>query len=208
MIAPNTLLTIPDGTAPGHPLAVHLGGRSTRFRRVNSAIGSSRLAGSGSMQLTARSQTPLPFILVAHSLGCIAVAHWAASRDVAAVASALLWRRLAARFSLCPQELRSFLPAPNSRLPSRPSWLPARTILLAYRPCVAPRPVMGSEFVNVGLQGHINVASGHGPWPAGEASWSASANPPLRPLIRPPESLASAKFGEGRFMEESVSAPA
>jgi hypothetical protein len=27
----------------------------------------------------------------------------------------------------------------------------------------------GSELINIGRAGHINAASGHGPWPQGEA---------------------------------------
>jgi hypothetical protein len=172
MIAPNTLLTIPgwNGSGPTHWQSIWEA-RSTRFRRVEQRDWQqpSRREWIDAID-SAVANAAAPVILVAHSLGCIAVAHWAASRDVAAVASALLvappWLHDSA---LCPQELRSFLPAPNSRLPF-PSILvasendPYLPIDLASRLAQS----WGSEFVNVGLQGHINVASGHGPWPAGE----------------------------------------
>jgi predicted alpha/beta hydrolase family esterase len=34
----------------------------------------------------------------------------------------------------------------------------------------------GSEFVNVGAAGHINVDSGHGPWPDGERHFQRFKN--------------------------------
>ena len=54
--------------------------------------------------------------------------------------------------------------------------LPFRSVLVAsendpYLPielAVRLARSWGSEFVNAGRQGHINVASGHGAWPTGE----------------------------------------
>ena len=34
-------------------------------------------------------------------------------------------------------------------------------------------PVLGSQLVNIGAAGHINVDSGHGPWPRGLALFKA-----------------------------------
>jgi predicted alpha/beta hydrolase family esterase len=113
-----------------------------------------------------------PTFLVAHSLGCLAVAHWAAEagRKTDRVAGAFLvappWLT---QSDLCPAQLTDFLPMPLDRLPF-PSMLvasendPYLPIEIAARLSAS----WGSQFVNVGWQGHVNVASGHGPWPAGE----------------------------------------
>lgn len=110
-------------------------------------------------------------ILVAHSLGCLAVAHWAAASQRA--------RRICCAFLVAPpwltdsnaspRELDDFLPMPLFRLPFPSAFVasendPYLPIELASRLASA----WDSEFVNVGRQGHINIASGHGPWPTGE----------------------------------------
>ena len=117
-------------------------------------------------------RTSSPTFLVAHSLGCLAVAHWAAlaGRKTDRVAGAFLvappWLT---QSDQCPVQLTDFLPMPLRRLPF-PSLLvaseddPYLPVEIAARLASA----WGSQFVDVGRQGHINVASGHGPWPAGE----------------------------------------
>jgi hypothetical protein len=111
-----------------------------------------------------------PVYLVAHSLGCIAVAHWAADHNAAGIAGALLvappWLSVS---DTCPEELRNFLPIPIGRLPFH-SILAAseNDPYLEIEIAVRLARSWGSEFVNAGRQGHINIASGHGPWAAGE----------------------------------------
>lgn len=112
-----------------------------------------------------------PLFLVAHSLGCLAVALWAAAaRQAKQVAGAFLvappWLSLGHQ---CPEELADFLPMPTRRLPFSSILVasendPYLPIQMAARLATA----WGAEFVNVGRQGHINVDSGHGPWPEGE----------------------------------------
>jgi uncharacterized protein len=115
---------------------------------------------------------PSPVFLVAHSLGCVAVAHWAATaakkseRVEGAFLVAPPWLT---ENDQCPAQLADFLPMPLLRLPF-PALLvaseddPYLPIDLASRVAAA----WGSQFVDVGRQGHINVASGHGAWPIGE----------------------------------------
>jgi predicted alpha/beta hydrolase family esterase len=172
MIAEFTVLTVPgwNGSGPTHWQSIWEAG-STGFRRVNQRDWQrpSRREWIDSIDREVGNADP-PVILVAHSLGCIAVAHWAASRIVAAVAGALLvappWLTAS---ETCPVELRSFLPMPLGRLPFRSILVasendPYLPIELAVRLARS----WGSEFVNAGRQGHINVASGHGAWPTGE----------------------------------------
>lgn len=110
-------------------------------------------------------------ILVAHSLGCLAVAHWAAqSRRAGRIRGAFLvappWL---SDGDASPRELDAFLPMPLSRLPFPSLFVASKND--PYLPIeVACRlaSAWDSEFVNVGRQGHINIASGHGPWLQGE----------------------------------------
>ena len=113
-----------------------------------------------------------PMWLVAHSLGCVAVAHWAAVEPEKAehVAGAFLvappWLTASDH---CPAALAAFLPMPTARLPFPSLFVasendPYLPIELAARLATA----WGSQFVDVGRKGHINVASGHGPWVEGE----------------------------------------
>jgi uncharacterized protein len=110
--------------------------------------------------------------LVAHSLGCLAVAHWAGSggKKTDRVAGAFLvappW---VTQSDQCPAQLTDFLPMPLDRLPFPSLFVasendPYLPIEIAARLSAS----WGSQFVDVGQQGHINVASGHGPWAAGE----------------------------------------
>jgi uncharacterized protein len=114
-----------------------------------------------------------PTFLVAHSLGCLAVAHWAAQagKNAAQVDGAFLvappWLT---KSEQCPAQLTDFLPMPLQRLPFPSLFVaseddPYLPIELAGRLASA----WGSQFVDIGRQGHINVTSGHGPWPVGEA---------------------------------------
>lgn len=114
-------------------------------------------------------KTAAPVFLVAHSLGCLAVAHWATSKKSSSIDGALLaappWLTLS---DSCPAELADFLPMPLNTLPF-PSILaasqddPYLPVELAIRLARA----WGSEFADVGPEGHINVASGRGDWPEG-----------------------------------------
>jgi predicted alpha/beta hydrolase family esterase len=120
--------------------------------------------------------TATPVVLIAHSLGVLAVAHWAAaSVNAGRVAGAFLvtppdldceQRR--------PQSLVSFAPVPSTRLP-----FPALVVGSETDPYATPERVArmawdwGARHVNAGASGHINVTSGHGPWPEGERLFAA-----------------------------------
>ncbi len=113
--------------------------------------------------------TAAPVVLVAHSLGCLLVAAWAAhSRHTAKVAGALL----VAPPDVARDELRPQLPgwAPPVLQP-----LPFRSTLAASRndPYCSPAQARayaaawGATLVDAGEAGHINTESGLGDWPAG-----------------------------------------
>ena len=167
-----TFLTIPgwNGSGPEHWQSIWEA-KCANFRRVEQREWHrpSREEWVDSIESMVRGAAS-PVYLVAHSLGCIAAAHWAADRDAAGIAGALLvappWLSAA---DTCPEELRGFVPVPIGRLPfhsilvgsENDPYLPIKTAMRLARS-------WGSEFVNAGRLGHINIASGHGPWVAGE----------------------------------------
>jgi len=109
-----------------------------------------------------------PWVAVAHSFGCLALARWLqcnaqAGRereDSGGIRSALL---------VAPADPLKFgvgdalpcapLPVPSTLVASRSDpWMPFGSAVNWSR-------IWGSQLVDLGNAGHINVASGHGPWP-------------------------------------------
>lgn len=108
-------------------------------------------------------------LVVAHSLGCALVAHWARTTGGRGVAGALLVAPADVECDSPPcRKLADFSP-----MPMRPLAFPSLVAASQNDPYVRIERAMcfsrawGSAFVDVGAQGHINVASGHGPWSEG-----------------------------------------
>jgi uncharacterized protein len=110
-------------------------------------------------------------ILVGHSLGCVLIAHLAHRRPDLAIGGALLAAPADVyRVDHAQPELRDFAPTPLARMPF-PAVVVASTndpFSTIDRARLLAR-VWGASFVDVGPCGHINVASGFGPWPQGES---------------------------------------
>ncbi|WP_405014515.1 RBBP9/YdeN family alpha/beta hydrolase [Kitasatospora sp. NBC_01539] len=109
-----------------------------------------------------------PVVLVAHSLGCIVVAHWAAGRDTAAgVLGALLVAPADVDTADVP-DLFGFRPVPLQPLP-----FPSTVVASSDDPWCAPAraavfaEAWGSRLVDLGAYGHVNADSGLGDWPEG-----------------------------------------
>lgn len=116
---------------------------------------------------------PGRLVLVAHSLGCITLAHWAAQarpelRD--RVLGALLVAPADVERPGCPEALHNFAPIPSQLLPF-PSLLvgsdndPAATAARALEMARS----WGAQAVILPGAGHINVKSGHCQWEQGFA---------------------------------------
>ncbi|SHM47897.1 hypothetical protein SAMN05192549_101689 [Duganella sacchari] len=114
-------------------------------------------------------------LIVAHSLGCLAVAHWAHSRvtggaatDTNGIAGALLVAVPDPDGPVFPGAARGFAPLPTQRLPF-PSLIVASDDDPYAKADYAQRcaQAWGSRLYRIGKRGHINAASGLGDWPEG-----------------------------------------
>ena len=135
-----------------------------------------------------------PIVIVAHSGGCIAVAHWA-RHTRRAVHAALLATppdfetpMPAGYPSLEALSAGGWLPVPREQLPFRSIVAASRNDPLAsYDRALALAAAWGSECVDLGSVGHLNPASGHGEWPGADALievLSQSAAAPVREFER------------------------
>ncbi|POG02104.1 alpha/beta hydrolase [Pseudomonas putida] len=114
-----------------------------------------------------------PVILIAHSLGCVTVAHWAAQASPALlrrVRGALLVAPADVERPTCAPALRNFAPIPLQALP-----FPSQVVSSDNDPAVSvPRALSlaqawGAEAGLLSNAGHINVKSGHERWEQGFA---------------------------------------
>jgi uncharacterized protein len=116
-----------------------------------------------------------PLVVVAHSAGCIMVAHWA-RQTKRAVAGALL---------AAPPDFDAPMPPgyPTRAALQAGGWLPVPRESLGFRSIVAASRndplarfervaglarAWGSRLDDLGEVGHLNPASGFGPWPQAE----------------------------------------
>lgn len=109
-----------------------------------------------------------PVVVVAHSLGVVTLAH-AAAEGLVDIAGAFLVAPVSDRAILAfPVVDAAFRPTPLRRM-AFPSTVvgshddPHSSIEEA----AALAEAWGSTFIDAGSAGHINIASGHGPWPEG-----------------------------------------
>lgn len=109
-----------------------------------------------------------PAVIVAHSLGCLALAEWASQAEQGAVRALM--------FVSVPDPLGANFPAEASgftRPPSKPLRFPSIVVSSEDDPFGAPAyargyaDAWGSRFVNIGAAGHINADSGLGVWQEG-----------------------------------------
>ncbi len=169
-----TILTVPglDGSGPAHWQTLW---EQTRSDCVRADLGQwsdpRRNAWVTTLDRTIRS-TAAPVLLVAHSLGCLAVAWWAELAGQTwgwPVAGALLVAPPDVERRGAGAAIERFAPAPRSSLPF-PSILAAsdddpycdrqRAFDMACN--------WGSHFVDLGSCGHVNTASGIGLWQDGQ----------------------------------------
>jgi predicted alpha/beta hydrolase family esterase len=108
-----------------------------------------------------------PPFLVAHSLGCLLVVHWA-SQIRKPIAGALLVAVPDPEGPRFPPEVHGFSPLPTNRLPF-PSVVVASTddIYGSLDHAQRSAAAWGSELIVIGAVGHINAESGLDQWKEG-----------------------------------------
>jgi len=110
-----------------------------------------------------------PVVLIAHSLGCVTVAHWVRETGGRGVAAALLVAPADVERALAAPELRGFAPIPTEQLP-----FASRVVASDNDPCCALDRAehfasrWGSDLVVIPSGGHINARSQLGDWPTGQ----------------------------------------
>lgn len=112
-----------------------------------------------------------PVVLAAQSLGCIAAVKWTSQANPASLT------RVAGAFLVAPADIerkdaggvvRRWRPIPLARLPFPSVVVASRTDpYAAFARSEQFAAAWGSTLVDLGDAGHINTASGHGPWPEG-----------------------------------------
>ncbi|WP_438853313.1 RBBP9/YdeN family alpha/beta hydrolase [Agromyces sp. M3QZ16-3] len=133
--------------------------------------------------------TPAPPVIVAHSLGCLAVAQWAFKADAASA-------RIAGAILVAPPDpagpvFPSAATAGGFTLPAGPLGIHVTVLASSDDPyaelswSAATAAAWGAGFVDLGARGHVNAASGLGEWPEGlqlledaAASVRRAAGPP------------------------------
>jgi len=110
-----------------------------------------------------------PVILIAHSLGCITLAHWVKETGGRGVAAALLVAPADVERTDAAPALRGFAPIPLQQLP-----FASRIVASDNDPCCALARAAnfaaqwGSDLISIPNGGHLNAQSQLGDWPTGQ----------------------------------------
>lgn len=113
-------------------------------------------------------------VLVAHSLACSLVAHYAKAHPERVLGAFLVSPADVECERRTPQETRCFSPIPLAPLP-----FPAHVVASSDDPYVEVARARffatswGAGFTDIGCCGHINASSGLGAWPEGHAQFRA-----------------------------------
>jgi predicted alpha/beta hydrolase family esterase len=106
-------------------------------------------------------------VLVGHSCGSIAIAHWAAQTRWK-IAGAVLVAPSDVELASFPAEAVGFAPVPLRCLPFRTLVIASSTDpYMSMERAERFAAAWGAQLVNIGAAGHINTSTGYGPWPEG-----------------------------------------
>lgn len=110
-----------------------------------------------------------PPVLVAHSLSCALVAHWAAAHRRPVHGALLVGPADVDSDTHTPPEAHVFRPMPMARLPFPTIVAASRNDpYVAYDRAAFFAKAWGTELFDAGKAGHINTSAGYGEWKAGE----------------------------------------
>ncbi|RCR71224.1 RBBP9/YdeN family alpha/beta hydrolase [Larkinella punicea] len=112
-------------------------------------------------------EDPANVLLVGHSLACATIAYWAQAFQ-RSIKGALLVSPSDTEADSYPPGTTGFAPVPLFKLPF-PSIVVASSddFYVSLERAALFAQAWGSQLVNIGAAGHINVHSGYGNWPEG-----------------------------------------
>jgi predicted alpha/beta hydrolase family esterase len=114
-----------------------------------------------------------PAVLVAHSLGVIAALHAAQQLRERIAGAFLVAPPSEAVIREMPEVDSAFLPIPRGPLPFPCTVVGGSDDPYAEAPFARRLAEdIGAHFIDAGAAGHINVESGHGPWPEGSLAFA------------------------------------
>lgn len=110
---------------------------------------------------------PANLILVGHSLACAAIAYWARQYSIT-IKGALLVAPSDTEADSYPTGTSGFMPMPLGKLPFKSITVVSNNDFYVSRERASLfADSWGSEIVNIGDAGHINVSAGYGEWNKG-----------------------------------------
>ncbi len=114
-----------------------------------------------------------PVVIVAHSLGVLATLQAAAGVGENITGAFLVAPPSDRAIRETPQIDVDFLPYPRTRLPFKATLVGSENDPFA-EPGFARdlAEAIGAKYLDAGAAGHINVESGHGPWPEGSMAFA------------------------------------
>ncbi len=161
-------------SGPGHWQARWLAKLSTA-RRVDMVSWEKPVLGQWRQAIIdAVERAQKPVVCVAHSLGCIALAHAAPALGAGKVRGALMVTPPSDEsIEAVPVIDPGFAPCPRAPLAFPALIVASRSDPHAdYDATAALAAALGARLTDAGHSGHINAESGHGPWPEGLLSFA------------------------------------
>jgi predicted alpha/beta hydrolase family esterase len=114
-----------------------------------------------------KNYTPADVILVGHSSACATIAYWAQQFNIK-IKGALLVGPSDTEADTYPAEATGFSPMPLNKLPFTSITVASQNdYYVSFDRATLFAQNWGSELVNIGDAGHINLAAGFGEWPQG-----------------------------------------
>jgi len=165
----STILTLPGigGSGPQHWQS--LWEKEHGFTRIEQAEWETPFRDEwvANIQKALKKHDPKKVILVGHSAVCSAIAKWA-ERYQTKIKAALLVAPADPEAQTFPHGVTGFAPMPLLKLPFRSIVVASSNDFYAtVKRAKYFADAWGSEFIDIGEAGHINVASGYGQWDEG-----------------------------------------
>jgi predicted alpha/beta hydrolase family esterase len=140
-----------------------------KFRRIEQAEWDTPVCRdwTATIEAEVQKESSETVVLVAHSLGCTAVAHWA-KRFGTRIKGAFLVAPSDCEAETYNFDTKGFSPIPLEKLPFRSLVIASTDDEYISLPRAEQfADAWGSELINVGAKGHINANAGFGEWSEG-----------------------------------------